>query len=156
MCSPGIATALMIGGSAYSIASSYSQGKTQEKIANNNAVINERLAKDAEHKGGIAEQTHRQKVAQMKSGQKASIAASGVTMDSGSAQNLLADTAMMGELDAQTIRSNTAQEAWALRVGASNYKSQGMLDKKAGTQKAIGTLLTSSGQVADRWYPRTT
>lgn len=129
----------------------------QAQVNANNAKIAEWQAQDALARGSKAEQAQRLKTAQLRSSQRAGFAARGVALDEGSALNILQDTEYMGELDALTIRDNTAKEAWALRNQAAGYSSDAsMLQSRANTispsSAAFDTLLTGAGQVASSWY----
>ena len=148
----GIGVGATIAGGATTAYSQYQSGQYQAKVAANNAMIQERLAEDALQRGDIAEQRHRQSVAQFQSQQRAAMGASGIDLGSGSASDILADTSMMGELDALTIRSNAEREAWSRRVGAQNYRAQGRLARTTGRNQAIGTILSTGGKVAGQWY----
>lgn len=155
MCEP---TTIMAASLAMSAAAAgigaygqYQQGKYQEKVAENNAIVQNRMAEDALKRGEAKEQQHRQQVQQMISRQRTQLAANGVDMQGGSALDMIGDTAMMGELDALTIRSNAANEAYGHRVGATNTLAQGKLDRMAGNYGAASTLLTGAGKVAGSW-----
>lgn len=152
MCGLMAAATLMASGSVISAIGQNEQGKYQQQVANNNAIIQERLAKDAIKRGGIDEAQHRDKVAQFKAKQRASMAASGISIDSGSAEDILNDTTMMGELDALTIRNNAEREAFGHRAGAANQIAQGQLSRTSGKYGAMGTILSGSGQAAATWY----
>lgn len=152
MCTPELAIAATIGSTLFGAHQANEQGKYQEQVAENNAITQERMAKDAEARGRIEEANHRLKVAQMKSSQRARQGATGAEVNTGSAALLQQDTAEMGELDALTIRSNARREAWGYRVGATNSRAQGELDKMRGRSNAAGTLLTGGSQVAGQWY----
>lgn len=133
--------------------SQYQTGKYNEKIAKNNAVISRQMAADAITRGKRAEDAHRMKVASMKSSQAAKASAAGLDIGSGSMSDILADTAMMGELDALTIRSNAEREAYGHQVGATNFLAQGRLDRATGRNQAIGTILNTGSKVASQWLP---
>lgn len=153
MCDPATATmVLTAGGTLFSAHQAMEQADYQEQVAKNNAITQERMAKDAEARGRIEEANHRLKVAQMKSSQRARQGATGAEVNTGSAALLQQDTAEMGELDALTIRSNARRESWGYRVGATNSRAQGKLDKMRGRSNAAGTLLTGGSQVAGQWY----
>lgn len=153
MCDPATATMVITAGATlFSAYQANEQGKYQEKVAENNAITQENMAKDAEARGRIEEANHRLKVAQMKSSQRAAQGASGAEVNTGSAALLQQDTMEMGELDALTIRSNAQREAWGYRAGASNSRAQGQLDRMRGKSNAMGTLLTGGSQVAGQWY----
>lgn len=153
MCDPLTASVVIgAGGTLFSAYSQNKESKYNAKIAQNNALINENLAKDAENRGAVDEANHRLKVAQMKSSQRAKFGATGADVNVGSALEVQADTAMMGELDALTIRSNAAREAYGYRGNAANIKSQSSLDTMASKNNIANTLLTGSSKVAGGWY----
>lgn len=158
MCAPAalaaaapylIAATAVAGG--YAAYSSYQQGKFQQKVANNNAEVANQMATQAIERGQRDEMRHRLKVAHMKSDQRAAFGASGRDI-SGSALDILGDTAMMGELDALTIRYNAQLEGYGQEVQAENFKAQGKLDRQAGNAQAAGTLLETAGNVGSQWY----
>lgn len=161
-----IGTGLQVAGTIAGVSGAYNTAKTtqqaydyQAKVSANNAKIAEWQAQDAIERGQKAEQTQRLKVAQLRSSQRAGFAARGVALDEGSPLSILQDTDFMGELDANTIRDNTAREAWAYRNQATNYSSDSsMLSARAGAGSpmgaAFGTLLTGAGSVASSWYRR--
>lgn len=111
------------------------------KIQERNAEIAEMQAVSAEQRGTEAERLHRQQVAGLKSSQRVSAAASGVVVDTGSPLSILQDTAVQGEMDAMTIKANTAQEAWGHRVQGGGFTAQAGL-ARAG-QGSPGAALTT-------------
>jgi hypothetical protein len=133
------ALALMAVSTAMTAYGMYSQGQQQKAMgeyqsavaknnaitAENNAQIQERGAADAEARGRIEEQQHRLKVKGLIGSQRSALAASGVQVDTGSALDVVSDSAMFGEMDALTIRSNAEREAYGMRVGAYNSRAQG-------------------------------
>jgi hypothetical protein len=151
MCDP--ATALVVASTAVTAYGQYEQGEYQSKVARNNAIIQDRLAKDAVKRGEVSEQRHRLKVAQMKGKQRAKLAASGVDLSSGSASQILTDTAEFGELDALTIRSNAEREAFGYQVKGSNYLAESELARSEGRYGAASTILSGGSQVSSRWNP---
>lgn len=130
----------------------------QAAVARNNQRVAEWQARDAEDRGRVAEQNQRFKTSGVIGAQRAAAGASGVEVNTGSAADLTADTAALGELDALTIRSNAGREAWGHRVNADNYAANAeMLDvqakeaKRAGTFGAITSILGGVSSVADKW-----
>lgn len=165
MCEP---TTLLIAMQAAGAASSANAAKAQSAstkagyeyqaaVNRNNEQVAEWQAQDAIQRGAQAEQAQRLKVAQLRGTQRAGFAARGVSLDEGSPLAILQDTEYMGQLDVNTIRDNTAKEAWALRNQGANYESDAaMLSARAAaedpTRAMFGSLLSSSGQVASSWY----
>lgn len=139
-------------------ANAWAQGQSAQAGANfeaaslrMNAELAEGQAKDATQRGREAESRYRQQVKAVMSTQRARMAASGVSIESGSAVDVQADTAAIGELDALTIRNNAAREAWGYRVQGAGLSSQAGLVEAAGRNAARGgamaagqTLLTGA------------
>ena len=115
------------------------QGNQNADTLNANADTLDLKAADALKRGGIAEDIQRNKTSQTMGFQRAAMGASGVQVDSGSFGKVLEQTATMGELDAQTIRSNSLREAWNYSAEAENTRAQAM---QAG---AMGRLLLPGG-----------
>jgi len=118
-----------------------------------NATLAERRANDAMERGKFEEQRKRQDVARIKGAQTAAMAANGVDLTFGSPLDTLVDTAVMGELDALTIRTNTAREAYDYRVDGVNKRATASLERMkgenaatAGYLGAAGTILTGAGK----------
>ena len=129
------------------------------RVADMNATLSERRARDALERGKLEEQQKRNEVAQVAGRQKAAMSANGVDVSFGSPLDVLVDTATMGELDALTIRSNTAREAYDYQVQAANGRADANLSranakntKKGGNLTAFGTLLTGAGKAYGQAY----
>lgn len=160
MCDP--VTGLVIASTLLSAAGSIQQGnaanaagKYNNQVAQMNAAISEKRAFDAVERGKIAEQQKRREVAAISGKQQAAMAANGVDITFGSPLDTLVDTAIQGELDALTIRSNAYREEYDYRVQASNQRAQGELQrmqgkaaKTAGYIGAGSTILGGSAKVA--------
>ncbi len=152
MCTP---TAMMIltgASTAISAIGAYQQGGFQSDVADNNAIVQTRMAENARARGERAEMKHRLQVAQLKGKQRAAFGASGVDVQRGSASDILADTSMMGELDALSIRNNAELEAYSHEVGATSSSAQADFYKLAGTYNAAGTILGGAGRVSEQWH----
>lgn len=139
---------------AAAAASSY-----QAQVARNNQILAERAALDAQDRGRIAEQRQRIATRALQGRQRAVLAGNNVDVNLGSAVNLQADTAGLGELDALTIRSNAEREALGFRQQGMNFGAQSdLLSSQASSQRAagsagmFGTILTGAGSVASKWY----
>lgn len=129
--------------------------KYNAKVADMNARISDRRAIDALERGKIEEQSKRREVAQLRGRQEAAMAANGVDLSFGSPLETLVDTAVIGELDALTVRSNASREAYGFKVDAANKVADGNLSRMnakasrtAGYLSAAGTLLSGG---ADAW-----
>jgi len=131
----------------------------QAEIDENNRKVALWKAADAKARGAKEEAALRVKVAGLKGRQRSALAASGVEVGSGSALDILGDTAALGELDALTIRSNAERESYEQNVVASNLKANAGM-KRMGADNAIiagkigarTSLLAGAGSVASKWY----
>jgi hypothetical protein len=156
-----LVTALMIGSTVMGGVSSIQQGNAQAaagrynaQVAEMNAKIADNNARDALERGKIEEQNKRREVSMLTGRQRAAMAANGVDLSFGSPLDTLVDTAMLGELDALTIRSNSAREAYNYKVNAENSRADGRLSlanakaaKTGGYLSAMGTVLGGAGDV---------
>jgi len=140
----------MIGlGSGMSASAQKSAGKSQQALANYNASISDIKANDAIARGAEEETRHRLGTRKLIGSQRAAFAASGVdiTDPDSTAVNVFADTAALSEVDALTIRSNAAREAWGYRAQAQDDRARGRIAKQTGDNQAIGTLINAGGSV---------
>lgn len=135
------------------------QANYQAKVAANNATIANNMAKDTRDRGTIAEQQQRQQTKQLMGRQRAAMGANGVELGSGSALDVIGDTAQIGELDALTVRGNYEREALGYQNQAQNFKNDAAFARArasaaaaAGPMAAAGTILGGIGSVAQKWY----
>lgn len=149
-----ISMALALGSTLLGAAGQVQQGKAAKeageynaKVGEMNAVLSERRAKDTFERGQQAEQMKRQEVQGVIGRQQAAMAANGVDLTFGSPLDTLVDTATMGELDALTIRTNTAREAYDFRVDAANKRAGASMDRAAGNNALKGSYLAAGGTV---------
>jgi len=149
----GVSAAIMMGTQA--VTSAYAQSeatKMQAKYAQQqgeaNAKMMELEAEDTLARGEKESQNMRKKANLFQGKQRAALAASGVSMDSGSAQDILQETATMGVEDAMTIKNNAYREAWGLRSQANNARSEGRMGRIGARFESKQTLLTGGMQAA--------
>lgn len=152
MCEP--TTWLLIGSmvvtaaaGVYSADASKKAGEAQATIAGRNADLETYKGQMAVNIGNVAEENHRAKVRQMVGSQRATLAANGVDLGSGTALDLIGETAMFGEADALTLRYNAAREAWGYGTNADNYRTEGVVARTNGRNAAKGTYLTTAGSL---------
>lgn len=137
------------GGAAQTVGSYYAAQSQRDQLRTQ-ADIAELQARSVLRAGEREEQRVRLATAHLKSKQRASMAANGVDMASGSAQQVLNSTDIMGEADADTVRSNAIGSAWGYRASAA-------FDRAAAKGispglSALSTGLGSATQVAGSWY----
>lgn len=130
------------------------QARFQGQVADANAFTAGVNAEDALDRGEIAEQALRDRVEAVKGHQRAHFAGRGIVVGEGSALTVLEDTAMLGELDARTIRSNAEREAAGWMTRSNNYLSQAQMFRvkasesiRAGRMGALGTLVSTAASV---------
>lgn len=160
-----ISTVSSIAGTAFSVIGGLQQGKAQQAAYNyqaavdrNNSLISKRQADDAIARGKVEEDQLRLKVNQVKGSQRAAFASTGVDLGSEVVSDTLADTAATGELDALTIRSNAAREAYGYKVHGMNYDASAKGNVLAGKNavsasktNAFTTILGGASTVSDKW-----
>lgn len=122
-------------------------GKETKGIYDRNAQLAELQAQDAIERGQVEEKKARRQTEQVIGQQRVSLAAQGVDINKGSALDVQADAAYLGELDALTIRNNAAKEAWGYRVQAQDYRYRGKVAQREGQFGAFRSILGSTGSV---------
>jgi hypothetical protein len=87
-------------------------------IARLNARSAENTAQGTLLAGQRAVQSQRMKSAQLKSTQRASMAANGIDLGSDTAVNILTTTDVLSEIDSNTIEANAIRAAWGYRTNS--------------------------------------
>jgi len=136
-----IALGLTVGGTIWNAVQTHRAGKKQDEQAQFNAAIAEEQATDAIARGKEEEDRYRAQVRSRIGTTRAAFASQGVDVGSGSAVDVQADQAYLGELDALQIRNNAAREAWGYRVEATNYRDAGRNARSAAKSQIIGSIL---------------
>jgi len=117
------------------------QGEQQKQAAESqaglldyNANVADLQAKDATARGVEEENKLRTRIRSTIGAQRTQFAAAGVDAGYGSAADTQADAAMLGELDALTVRTNAAREAWGYKVQAVDLRRKAEITRKEGQQ----------------------
>lgn len=164
MCTPTAIVGMQAAGAASSTVGSFYGAKAakadalfQADMAAMNAAQAEKSAQRTLLAGQTEEQRVRLATAQLKSRQRAAMAASGVALDSASAVNVLTSTDVMGDIDANTVAMNALAAAWGQRVEATNYTMQGTMARASArgispAMAGFSSALTGATQVASTWY----
>ena len=134
------------------------QANYQASVDRNNQIISGWQADDALARGAEEERRTRLRTAQTIGSQRVSFAANNVDLGSDNVIDTQADTAMFGELDALTVRSNAEREAYQYKVQGMNYgagaAASTLAGKNAQNAAKIGmgtSLLSGAASVSDRW-----
>jgi hypothetical protein len=125
-------------------------GQAQEEQSKENAKAANAQARNTELSAQVDEDRRRQMTRQQLATQRSVMAANNLDMSTGSALDILGDTAAIGEQDALTIRANAAREAWGLRSQATDYLNQGRVARVSGNNAAKGTYLTTAANAAQQ------
>jgi hypothetical protein len=150
----GIAIAGLIAtaaSTAYTIDASRKTAAYQVGVEAENQKKATYQAADALHRGDIEEQAARTRTRLLIGEQNAAYAASGVELGSGSPASVTADTAMFGELDALTIRSNAQREAWGYISEADQFGRKKKLIAASGRNDTGATLLTGGSRALNQY-----
>lgn len=128
----------------------------QAQVALNNQTIANQNAKAAADAGQVQEDQSRMATAQRTGAIRAAAAANGLDPNMGSAVDIQSDSAKLGELDALTIRANTARTVYGIQTQAMNYGAQAGLDQAtaanamvAGNDKMFGDLLSGASSMTN-------
>lgn len=119
-----------------------------------NAGIADLQAQDAAQRGLEEEQRFRTQVRGLIGTQRAGFAGQNVVVGDGSAADVQADSARLGELDAQQVRANAQREAWGfqvqaddLRMGAKVARQGGQAARTAANWQAAGSVLSAGSSL---------
>lgn len=141
----GAASSLI--GTGVSAIGQMQQGKQQAAVAKTNAELSQQRALDAQRRGSVAEGQQRTQYQRFIGAQRAAMGASGVVSDVGSSGDVLAETAGMGERDAQQLRVNAEREAWGFANEANMYGYQAKTARQSGIYKAGATFLGGANDI---------
>jgi hypothetical protein len=127
--------------------------ESEAQLADFNAQVTDLQAKDAIERGAEQESQFRASVRGIIGSQRAGQAANNVDVSYGSTVDVQADAAYLGELDAMTIRTNAAREAWGFKVQGQDYRKraeiarkEGVYRKEAGGAAATGSIAAGNAQ----------
>lgn len=143
MCDP--VTIVLIASAAVGAVGKISEGQQAKKAAKYNAQMSMYEAQDAEEVASQQALEIQRQGRQVEGAQKAAFGARNVAR-SGTALDLLSDTAALTEMDVITTRNNAAREASGIRQGAKFTRSQGAAYARQANIQAGASLLTSGAQ----------
>ena len=162
-----IATASLIGqigggvtsaiGSYYSASANRAALKSQAAVADVNARIAELGAQSSLNQGQHQVGALTLKAGQLKSSQRAAMAANGIDLGVGNAVEVQATTDLMKEIDANTLKANAVRSAWGYRTQGVNFQNEALMKRATAGAispfgSAAGSLLGSAASVAGSWY----
>lgn len=156
MCEP---TTMMMASMALTAVGGIQAASAQRAAANaearsaeQNARVAQQQAEQARQIGNIEEERQLRRVRAALGAQRASLAANGLDINTGSALDLQAETAGFGAADALNLRANALRQAWGFEVDATNSQNRARAARANGRNAAIGTLLTTGAQIGSMGY----
>lgn len=130
----------------------------QAAVARNNQVIAQQYADRSITAGMSKAELQDYKTRQMLGTAKATQAASGVDVNSGSPLDVRRSIAEVGELDKETIMFNAQNEAFGYKVRAAGFGADADLGKMkadaavtAGDYAVASSLISGASSVSDKW-----
>ena len=151
----GISTAIIgavgaLSSAAGSIMGAEAQGQAanyQAAIARNNAIVNQYASVNATNAAQQQAQTDSIRNAARLAGIKASMAASGVDVNSGSAEDVQQSQRQIGYLGTENVAQAGEMKAYGYQVAASNDMAQSQLDQFEASQAPIAGILGATGSL---------
>jgi hypothetical protein len=138
---------MMIASTVISATGSIAQGKAQSDLLESDAEVAGIQAEDALTRGRIEEMRLRERGRGLIGQQRAGFTGQHVSLESGSALDVVADTARLTELDALTVRNNAALEAWGYRVEQENLEFRAEMAEKKGIFDALGQGFSGAANI---------
>ena len=80
------------------------------------------------------------------------MAAKGLDLSEGTAQQIQDTTDFFSETDQNTARYNAAKDAWAARQSGAMARWQGRAQEQSSNLQAFSTVLGGASSVASKWY----
>ncbi len=136
--------AMQLVGSYYGAKSQQSALNYEAAIAELNAAQSEKSAQQELMRGNEAVAQSTLRAGQVKSSQRAAMAANGVDLGQGSAVDILTSTDVAKEQDANTIAANAVRSAWGYRTQATNQLNQADMARTSAKSISPGMAATSS------------
>jgi len=147
-----------VAGVVGTLASASAQSAAAQSAADQNernAIIAQRNAEDSRQRGVAQEQEQQLRTRARVGMQKNVLSERNIALNTGSALDILGDTAMFGKLDALTTRGNFEREAISYEGQQMNFNAQAEMDRMearnamtAGGISAFSTALGSAGSIA--------
>lgn len=149
--------AMQVAGSYYGAKSQQSAMNYEAAIAELNAAQSEKSAQQELMRGNEAVAQSTLRAGQVKSSQRAAMAANGVDLGQGSAVDILTSTDLAKEQDANTITANAVRSAWGYRTQATNQLNQADMARSNAKSispgmAAVTSLLGGATSLSSNYY----
>lgn len=149
LATQGVSAAAGVAGGVAQAGAYRAQGSAENRLANVNAGYSDWQARDAIERGNLDASRAASGKEAMASTLRASMGASGVDVNSGSAAAATSDLYLMGQLDALTVQNNATREAMGYRVQGINERTRGRM-AMIGAKNAAGQSIAQAGMNAGR------
>jgi hypothetical protein len=123
--------------------------ESQAQLAEYNAAVAEVQARDAIVRGEEEANLFRSRTRLLIGEQVAGYAAGNIDVGYGSAIDVQADAAFLGELDALTARTNASREAWGFRVEATDLRQRAAIAREEGRYAAESGALARQSRAEE-------
>lgn len=134
-----ISTVVGLAGTAATGVATAQAQQAQAAQADRNAIIADRNAEDARQRGTVAEQDVQLRTRAMLGKQRNMLSERNISLSSGSALDILGDTAMFGKMDALTTRGNFEREAIGFETQQMNFRAEAEQARNAARATQFGT-----------------
>lgn len=148
-----IATLASLAGTAVSGIAQAQAARAAEMQDRNNAIIAQRNAADSRERGNVAQQDVQLRTRQMKAKQVNILSERNLDLSSGTALDIIGDTAMFGKLDEITTRNNFEREAIGYESQQMNFLASADQNRNRASAAMFGTgaslFQTALGGIGD-------
>lgn len=144
-----VATGLAIAGPILGGIGDFQNSRFQASVAENNAKLALQKAGDARERSKVDARNQSIQTQQLIGRQRASTAAGGVEVDTGSALDLTLDAAQFGELDRLTILNRGEREALGLEFDSANLRAQADQTRVQGNFALAGGIAGAGAAAID-------
>lgn len=141
-----LATATAVAGGVVAYQGSKNSQEYNEKVADVNKKTVEAQAQDQERLGQLQQAERRTKTRMQIATQQVGFGAQNVEQ-TGTALDILGDTAMFGEIDSNRIAANAARAAFGFRSQGYNIEADKRLGAYRGKMERVGTILSTASAV---------
>ena len=147
MCDATAALVAMGVGGGMQAYGQYQSGKFNADMANAQAGIAEQSSRDALGRGAADANASLQQANKAASSQPVAMAAGGVAVGSGTALDVLADTASAGAFDAAIAKNNAAREAYGYQGQAAMSRAEATQARRQGNMGAVSSIMTTGASI---------
>ncbi|MGE7139137.1 hypothetical protein ACQKIE_16040 [Luteibacter sp. NPDC031894] len=149
---PWVIAAITAASAVYSADQQKKQGQYAADVAEENSKLDKQQAANAAALGDYQADQARIRGNLARGQQLAAFAANNVDSTTGSAADILGDTAIFTAEDERQARTNAALRSYGFQVQALSDQGQAAYSKWAGNSAATGTLIQGAGSTVGAFY----